>query len=539
MEKLTARRNRILAVIIFFCLLSLTSYSIFTGNGFFGLGRDSSGQGDASTVCAVIPKPVSYLPSDGTFQLTSTTFIVINGRNEAETEELYQIAEYFLSIIRPSTGYSLSIQRGTAAATGSILLSTEITDASIGAEGYCLDVTSDHVMIQASEPQGIFHGIQTLRQLLPPEIENASLITDVIWSIPCASITDAPVYEWRGMMLDTARHFIPVNDVKHLIDLMAEYKLNRLHLHLTDDQGWRIEIKSRPDLTAIGGSTEIGGGSGGFYTQDEYTEIIQYAAKHYITIIPEIEMPGHCNAALASYAELNPEGIPKILYTGTEVGFSTFMCHSEFTYELLEDVIRELAALTPGDYLHIGGDEAASTSMEDYDYFISRVKEITDRYGKKTIGWNPYDTVSGVTSEDLLQNWNKETDSALEKGMKIILSPSEKAYLDMKYNITSPLGLEWAGYTNTKDGYEWDPADYVPVSSAIGVEGTLWSETIETIDDIEYLAFPRLLGLSEIGWTPVSDRSWNEYQDRLMIHGNRMDYQGINYYKDPVVNWQD
>lgn len=539
MNKSFRFRNNLLAVIILLCFISLTSYSIFTGNGFYGLGRDKSEEPHSSTVISVIPKPISCRETDGVFRLSPATEIIVNGRDTDETKALYVIAEYLIELLRPSTGYCLSIMKDIEPSAGSILLTTENPPTALGIEGYQLDITTDKVSLQASAPQGIFYGIQTLRQMLPPEIELTSLHTDTDWTIPCSSIQDYPAYEWRGMMLDVSRHFIQVQDVKKTIDHMAEFKLNTLHLHLSDDQGWRIEIKSWPDLVKIGGSSEVGGGAGGYYTQEEYVEIVEYAQDRFITIVPEIEMPGHSNAALASYGELNPDGNRKALYTGIEVGFSSFQCRSEATYQFLDDVIRELAALTPGEYIHIGGDEASSTSKEDYDYLITRVKEIVSSYGKKAIGWNPYETATGISSEDLLQNWSADADHAIRKNMKIIMSPPAKTYLDMKYYKNSPLGLEWAGYTNTEDAYEWDPTDYTPAGSVIGVEGALWSETIKNMEDIEYLAFPRLPGLAEIGWTPVGERNWKEYRIRLAQLGIRMDYQEINYYKDPDVPWSN
>lgn len=492
---------------------------------------------DPETV--IIPKPVECTVNPGSFTLTKKTVICVNGGNDSETEEIAGIGRYLADIISPSTGFTVKVKKSSNPKAGSIYLTTQNGDASLGDEGYHLEVTKEGAAISAYTPEGLFRGIQTIRQMLPSEIEKDTQVTDVSWSIACADITDYPVYPWRGMMLDVTRHFFSVEDVKRTIDLMSQYKMNRFHLHLSDDQGWRIEIKAWPDLTAIGGSTEVGGGDGGYYTQKEYSEIVKYAQDRYIMVIPEIDMPGHMNAALASYGELNPDGQKKDPYTKINVGFSSLMCRSEMTYTFIDDVIKELAAITPGEYIHIGGDEADSTSREDYDYFIGRVNGIVASYGKKAIGWNPYETSAGTTADSgLLQFWKtNESDTALDKNMKIIMSPANRAYIDMKYAMSTKLGLNWAGYITTKFAYEWDPTDYAPKDNVMGIECCLWTETVKTMEDIEYLAYPRLPGHAEIGWTPKELRSWDEYMPRLKNQAKRMEYEGINYYQDKVVDW--
>jgi len=250
-----------------------------------------------------------------------------------------------------------------------------VDDKELGEEGYELNITEEMVELKANKPAGIFYGIQTIRQLLPARVESGNTEQGP-WKLPTGTIRDYPVYGYRGAMLDVARHFFSVDEVKTYIDRLALYKMNVLHLHLSDDQGWRIEIKSWPKLTEFGGKTEVGGGIGGFYTQEEYKDIVKYAQDRFITIIPEIDMPGHTNAALASYPELNVPGKKAELYTGVEVGFSTLDTHKELTYKFVNDVFRELAAITPGPYIHIGGDESHSTPIEDYIPFVNRVQDI-------------------------------------------------------------------------------------------------------------------------------------------------------------------
>ena len=251
--------------------------------------------------------------------------------------------------------------------------------------------------------------------------------------LPALSITNSPRFAWRGAMLDVARHFFSVEDVKRYIDLISHYKINRLHLHLTDDQGWRIEIKSWPKLTEIGAQTQVNGGGGGFYTQEQYKDIVEYARNRYVTIIPEIDTPGHTNAALASYPELNVSEEAPDPYEGTEVGFSSLSINMEATYKFLDDVIRELAAITPGPYIHIGGDEAKSTPEEDYKLFIKRFQEIVYSHNKIPIGWAEIGETE-LDSRTIAQHWfGAAYQGAKEQGCKIILSPANKTYLDIKY----------------------------------------------------------------------------------------------------------
>src|SRR6185503_6780096 len=303
-------------------------------------------------------------------------------------------------------------------------------------------------------PAGLFYAVQTLRQLMPA-------IPAEKLTLPAVSIRDIPRFEWRGAMLDVARHFFGVEDIKRYIDLISYYKMNRLHLHLTDDQGWRIEIKSWPRLTEVGGSTQVGGESGGYYTQEQYKEIVDYARSRYVMIVPEIDTPGHTNAALASYAELNSSEESPALYEGTEVGFSTLWINSEITYHFLDDVIRELAALTPTPYIHIGGDEARSTPEEDYKKFIKRFQEIVAAHGKTSVGWSEIGEAE-LLPGTIAQLWiSAGYQNAKRQGAKIILSPATKIYLDMKYEASFPLGLDWAALIPVKAAYDWEPGSFM------------------------------------------------------------------------------
>lgn len=486
----------------------------------------------------IIPKPLNYEKGLGKFLLNKDTTIYVKGSNDEETEELNRIAELLREKISPSTGYNFNIIKGENPSENSIYLKTIGGKAELGNEGYEMTTNSEGIKLIAYKPEGVFRGIQTIRQLLPADIAKSTLVKNIEWSIEESYIYDKPEYSYRGLMIDVARHFFTEEEIKKQIDYASQYKINRLHLHLTDDQGWRIEIKKYPDLTLIGGSTQVGGGPGGYYTQEQFKSIVQYAADRYIEIIPEVDMPGHVNAALASLGFLNPDGKRKPLYTGTSVGFSTLMTDSEKTYEFIDDVVREISEISPSKYFHMGGDEADSTKKEDYDYFVGRVSKIVQKYGKTPIGWDPIDTAPTIDSSVILQNWKDSNEAARKKNMNMIISIASKAYLDMKYNENTPYGLNWAGYIPIETAYNWDPTDFAPKNLVLGIEAPLWTETISNVDAMEFMIYPRLLGYSEIGWTPKSERNWNEYKIRLEKQGARMEYEGINYYKDNTI-WKN
>lgn len=508
---------------------------------------------------SIIPKPVSVMATGKGFGLTSTSRILVEGENE----DLINIGNMLSTELNAITGFNNKVE--TTAGTpkeGSIYLVLGGADAKVGSEGYELTITEDLITIKANDPAGVYMGVQTLLQLVP--FVKANTLNDR-YRIATGTIIDYPTYVWRGSMLDVARHFFSVEDVKRYIDLISFYKMNILHLHLTDDQGWRIEIKSWPNLVLHGGSTQVGGGKGGYYTQEQYKDIVAYAASRYVTIVPEIDMPSHINAALASYGELNGgtkvplEGIfkgalttqgildgknkPTELYTGIEVGWSTLRLDKPATFKFVNDVVRELAEITPGPYIHIGGDEAHVTKKEDFIEFINRFSDIVKANGKQMIGWEEI-AQAKIDGNAIAQHWASEehAQEAASKGAKIIMSPSKKVYLDMQYDSTSRLGLHWAAYIEVDESYNWDPAtrvEGIEKSDIIGVEAPLWSETIATMDDIEYMLFPRLPGVAEIGWSPAEGRSWDEYKVRLANHGPRMKAKGIDFYRSSKVPWVD
>jgi len=492
-----------------------------------------------STVENLIPKPLSVTSGEGIFEITTETAIYIEG----DTAKIMPVAQSLADKLKPSTGLTIPIWtfKGERKA-GNIYLAVTGNDTALGDEGYELSISKEFTKVTANKPAGLFYAIQTIRQLLPARVES-STVQQGLWEIPACKIRDYPTYTFRGSMLDVARHFFSVEDVKRYIDLIAFYKMNVLHLHLSDDQGWRIEIKTWPNLARYGGSTEVGGGKGGFYTQEQYKDIVRYAMDRFVTIIPEIDMPGHTNAALASYPELNCNDSATKLYTGTEVGFSTLCTKKELTYKFVDDVVQELSEITPGPWIHVGGDESHATKKEDYIPFENRVQQIVKKHGKQVIGWDEI-ALSTIQPGSIAQYWSnaKNSQEAVKQGAKILMSPATKTYLDMKYDRTTKLGQHWAAYIEVDSAYNWSPASLVKEitkENILGIEAPLWTETITSMDEIEYMVFPRLIGYAEISWSPAEGRNWDEYKLRLAQHASRLKAMNIDFYKSKWVPWEE
>jgi hexosaminidase len=493
------------------------------------------------SVTDVVPAPVEAKANgNANFRLSPLTVISTQPGSAAAK----QVGDYLAEQLRPATGYPLPVIAWDNLPVPSISLDLRGADKRVGTEGYQLDVSKSGVKIRANTADGLFSGVQTLRQLLPAAID-AKSVQRQTWTVSGGTVLDYPRFGYRSAMLDVARHFFNPDQVKTYIDQIAQYKINTLHLHLSDDQGWRIEIKSWPKLATFGGQTAVGGGKGGYYTQEQYKDLVTYAASRHITIVPEIDMPGHTNAAQASYAELNCDGVARPLRTDTEVGYSSLCIDKPITYQFIDDVIRELSALTPGMYINIGGDEAHATNPADYQSFEKKLFPIVAKYGKLATGWHEFAKTNPPTSA-IPQYWdttgvNPDVAAAAARGNKILLSPANKAYLDMQYNPQSPLGLHWAGYVEVKDSYDWDPSTFIQdvgESQIAGVEAPLWSETLVTNDNIEYLAFPRLPGIAEIGWSTKTSHNWENYRARLAKQGPRWAAQGIDFYRSPQVDWK-
>ena len=493
------------------------------------------------SVTDVVPAPVeAKANANANFRLSPLTVISTQPGSAAAK----QVGDYLAGQLRPATGYPLPVIAWNNLPLPSISLELRGADKRVGTEGYQLDVTKTGVKIRANTADGLFSGVQTLRQLLPASID-AKTVQRQTWTVSGGSVLDYPRFGYRGAMLDVARHFFTPDQVKTYIDQIAQYKINTLHLHLSDDQGWRIEIKSWPKLATFGGKTAVGGGTGGYYTQEQYKDLVKYAASRHITVVPEIDMPGHTNAAQASYAELNCDGVAVPVRTDTEVGYSSLCIDKPITYKFIDDVIRELSALTPGKYINIGGDEAHATSPEDYQTFEQKVFPIVAKHGKLVTGWHEFAKVNPPTSA-IPQYWdttgvNPDVAAAAARGNKILMSPANKAYLDMKYNPESPLGQDWAALIEVKDAYDWDPGTFVQgvsESQVAGVEAPLWSETLVTSDNIEYMAFPRLPGIAELGWSTKASHNWENYRVRLAKQSPRWSAQGIDFYRSTQVDWK-
>ena len=487
---------------------------------------------------ALIPAPThARLGSASVFALSPRTAIHV----QPNMPEIRGLADYLGRLLPTGSGPARPVSdlpSGSASAPGINLIIDRSLD-TLGGEGYRLTIAGDRITAAAAHPAGLFYAIQTLRQLLPPEAEGRAMNAAI--PILTGEVVDRPRFEWRGAMLDVSRHFLKPADVKRYVDHMALYKLNRLHLHLSDDQGWRIEIKSRPNLTAHGGSTAVGGGAGGFYRQAEYTDIVEYARARFITVVPEIDMPGHTNAALASYSVLNCSDRSPALYTGIRVGFSSLCVSRESTYRFVDDVVREIASLTPGAWFHMGGDEVKTLSPAQYATFVERVQSIVRSHGKEMIGWDEIGATR-LHPTTIVQYWrpNANARDAVGQGNRFILSPANKVYLDMKYDSATALGLKWAGYIEVRTAYDWDPATRVPgvrESSIVGIEAPLWAETLVTLADYEHMAFPRLAAVAEVAWSPQQRRGWEDFRTRLAAHGPRLQALGVNFYRSPQIPW--
>lgn len=524
----------------------------------------------------IVPAPVSMTDGTGAFALTRRATIV------AASPSAGAVAEDLAAALRPATGYPLPVlgtgrrrpgSRHWWRAGGAITLQIATPAALAGhADGYQLEVTPQGVQLSAPSPTGLYYGVQTIRQLLPGWIDGARR-TAGPWTMPAVSITDYPRYEYRGVMVDIARHFEPPAAIERLIDVASEYKMNTLHLHLSDDQGFRVAINGFPRLTSIGGQGSVGTGGrtmdpGGYWTQREYRQVVRYAAAHFMTVVPEVDSPSHNNAIVMSeyndtanpLLDGNPQDIncgavspPQWNYT-TDVGYSGMCPDSNNTWAIYTAIIDQLSAMSSSPYYDLGGDEAHTFTAAQYSDFVNKETPIVQATGKTPMGWaDGYATTTGTNPPpgSVAEAWMPgATDgaAAVQKGMKVVMAPADHAYLDQSYpNDTSGLGLGWACRgCDLAVNYNWDPGSYpgVPDSSVLGVEGALWSETIPTLADAEYLLLPRLMAIAELGWSPKADRSgagsaaFQNFVERVAAQGPRLQAAGLNFYTTVQVPWQ-
>jgi hexosaminidase len=487
----------------------------------------------------IMPAPASAEPGNGQFTVGPGLVIVSASTDKAVSRIATDLAQM---IGRATGGPRPGILTSAEAQTGARIVLAVGDRSDLTGEAYDLTVGTQEVSLHAATASGLFYAVQTLRQMLPywTEYEAMNVPKPLTIPIDAVHIVDHPRFAWRGAMLDVARHFFGVDDVKRYIDLIALYKVNRLHLHLADDQGWRIEIKSWPQLTERGGSTEVGGGTGGFYTQQQYSDLVAYAADRFVTIVPEIDMPGHTNGALTSYAELNCTGRAPEPYTGTDVGFSALCVDKDVTYRFIDDVVREIAALTPGPYFHAGGDEVKTLNEDQYRQFVERVQTIVQAHGKQMVGWDEI-AVAKLLPTSIVQHWRPDASRAkLEASPHLILSPANRLYLDMKYHEQTSLGLHWAGYVSLKQAYDWDPVASLDTAAEriLGIEAPIWTETLANMRDVEFLAFPRLALVAELAWAPAARHDWTRVRGTLGAQAPRWTALGINFYRAADVEWR-
>lgn len=503
----------------------------------------------------IIPTPASLQQTEGYFQLSSTTPFY------APSAEAKTIAEFFAAKLKTSTGLNFDITDTDRSENISLLIDPTIE---MNEEGYELNVTPTSVKIQAKTPKGIFYGMQTLMQLLPAEVESSTLVRRVNWSIPCVTIKDTPRFAYRGFMLDPCRHFIPVENLKKQLDVLSLFKLNTFHWHLTEDQGWRIEIKKYPKLTEIGSKRTEGEGFeyGGFYTQEEIKEVVAYAAERFITVIPELEIPGHEMAAIAAYPELSCKGepgTPRIIWGVEDI----VMCPGkEDMFTFLEDVIEEMVPLFPGTYFHIGGDECPKISWKNcptcqarikkegikgdkhhtseerlQSYVIQRIEKVLAGHGKKIIGWDEI-LEGGLSPDATVMSWRGEEGgiaSALQNH-DVIMTPSNNGmYLDYYESDPKVEPVTIGGYYPLTTVYNYDPVPDTLVTMGKehyikGVQANNWSEYMYTTDLMEYRMYPRILAVAEIAWTPLKMKNYADFERRIDNAYVRLDEHGINYH---------
>jgi hexosaminidase len=524
-------------------------------------------QASAQTI-QLIPQPAKVEMGTGSFKLSSTISI---GHSQPEARA---VAESLAVRLSAATGFRLKIQK-----TGAIQLTLlPSQNALLGDEGYILEVRKGGVKIQANRPAGLFYGTQTLLQLFPREIESRSAVK-ASWIAPAVKITDYPRFPWRGLMLDVSRHFFSKDDVKRAIDRMARYKYNIFHWHLTDDNGWRVEIKSLPKLTEIGacrvsrqgkfGSHEAPkpgepATDCGFYTQDDIREIVRYAAERFITIVPEVDVPGHSMAAIASYPELSCTKDPATRVSPGH-SFSEWYSDGKFkmlvdntlnpsdekVYEFMDKVFTEIAALFPGKYIHVGGDECyrgywendagckalmakegMKNSVELHGYFMRRMEQILKSKGKKLIGWDEI-VEGGLAAEAAVMSWRgmKGGIEAARSGHSVVMTPAEYTYLDLPQgeDLVEPDILTWSR-SPLRNCYRFEPVpEGVDSKYILGGQGNLWTEKIPTYRHAEYMTWPRGWALAETYWSPKEVRNWDSFLHRMEAHMERADVADSNY----------
>lgn len=523
----------------------------------------------------LIPAPVKYQAGKGSFALTAQTGLHAEGNNA----DAALAARFFQQTVKPG-GKTLALKKAASNITFAI---NKTPNTEIGAEGYTLDVRSTGIRLSANTGAGLFYGVQSLRQLMPPTVENPKAPQRL--AITACKITDYPRFAWRGLMLDVSRHFFDKAEVLQFIDLMVRYKYNVFHWHLTDDNGWRIEIKSRPKLTSVGAWRVERFGNwgdvdapkageptpyGGFYTQDEVREVIQYAAERHITIIPEIDVPGHSMAALAAYPELSCTKVPAYVNPGSEFAEwhddGTFSMNIENTlnpsdeqvYVFMDQVLTEVAALFPAPYIHIGGDECykgywekdpgcqalmkkegMTQIVELQSYFNKRLEKILKQKGKKLLGWDEI-LEGGLAQDATVMSWRgmKGGIEAAKMGHPVVMSPSTHTYLDL-YQGDRTVEPSTYSFVSLQQSYSFEPVpDGIDPKLILGGQGNIWTERIADLRELGYMAFPRAWAVAEAVWSPKTSKNWEDFVRRTELQFKRCDAAQIKYsraYYDAII----
>lgn len=502
---------------------------------------------------SIIPRPAKLEITAGTFVIDGNTRIIV-AQNAAG---LSGLAEFLAGQLRTSTACPLPIieDTGTEELHHVILLSLDAGNPAAGSEGYALAVSPDLIRITAPSPAGAFYAIQTLFQLLPPEFDYASPVPGIAWEIPCVAIEDAPRFPWRGMHLDAGRHFAPVRFVKKYIDLISRYKFNTFHWHLTDDQGWRIEIRKYPTLTAAGSwrRETMGDGvpHGGFYTRDDIREVVDYARQRFVTVVPELEMPGHCMAALAAYPELSCTGGPFQVQTQWGVFDDVYCAGNERTFYFLEDVLTEVMELFPGTFIHIGGDECPKTRWkvcprcqarmaaeglktehELQSYFIKRVEKFLGAHGRRLIGWDEI-LEGGLAPNASVMSWRgiQGGIDAAKAGHDVVMTPGTHCYFD-HYQALTGEPMMVGDLLPLEKVYSYEPVPAMltgtEATHILGAQGNVWSEFMPQSKVVEYMAFPRACAMSEVVWSPAKVRDFRDFSSRMASHYERLLNRGVN-----------
>ena len=508
---------------------------------------------------AIIPQPVSVKMNNGNFICKKNTTIYY------DNEDLLPVAKYLGAELSGSSGLNIKLKEGSG--RGINLLLSDEEEKAPGEEGYRLIVTSRSIEIKAARPNGIFYGIQTFLQMLPPQTNSRSIQDKSGWKIKCVEIEDIPRFSWRGLLLDVSRHFFTVDELKRLINQMSKYKFNILQLHLTDDQGWRLEIKELPELTKTGAWRVPRTGLwwdreppregeeptyGGFYSHEEIKDLVKYASERFVQILPEIEAPGHSLAAIASYPYLSSTGLKYKVNPGSKfygIDDNSLCAGKESTFEYLDKVFTEVAGLFPFEYIHIGGDECykgfwekcehcrkrmKDNGLKDVNelqsYFIKRMEKILEGKGKKLIGWDEI-LEGGLAPNATVMSWRGKQGGIAAANAKhhVVMSPNNYAYLDFYQGDPA---IEPPTYSmlrlNTVYAFEPVPED-VDSSFILGGQGNLWTESVPTFRHAEYMLWPRSFALAEILWSPKQKRDWDTFIRRTEVHLQRLSNSDINY----------